>query len=310
MWEERRGNVRTVTFPCGPLRWTLVNPFGFSHLQEGCRSEGSGQIGKWIGKQQNCSAVIRNTFPCICRAALRLRRLLDDFCFRSAEKCCFRSTSAVSTTTNTSFDQGSLSRISSAVIKAKTQKVTFFLLLFFLFFYQLSVRLEAVTQKMKYPHPCESTVFGWHHSFPTGLSNPALWKGLECAGFILTIDAPEDVFTRPSRASAEILDTFFIYLLFCKYDGVIDLWLVLKRGEEKMQDQQRSASTIKSNMELWEQWEPYSLDRWYLWFIISLGASLFLTRYISVITPLALFHSLIWLHYHRICAPCAPRKHP
>ena len=235
MWEERRGNVRTVTFPCGPLRWTLVNPFGFSHLQEGCRSEGSGQIGKWIGKQQNCSAVIRNTFPCICRAALRLRRLLDDFCFRSAEKCCFRSTSAVSTTTNISFDQGSLSRISSAVIKAKTQKVTFFLLLFFFFFfYQLSVRLEAVTQKMKYPHPCESTVFGWHHSFPTGLSNPALWKGLECAGFILTIDAPEDVFTRPSRASAEILDTFFIYLLFCKYDGVIDLWLVLKRGEEKM----------------------------------------------------------------------------
>ena len=135
MWEERRGNVRTVTFPCGPLRWTLVNPFGFSHLQEGCRSEGSGQIGKWIGKQQNCSAVIRNTFPCICRAALRLRRLLDDFCFRSAEKCCFRSTSAVSTTTNTSFDQGSLSRISSAVIKAKTQKVTFFLLLFFFFFF-------------------------------------------------------------------------------------------------------------------------------------------------------------------------------
>ena len=151
------------------------------------------------------------------------------------------------------------------------------------------MRLEAVTQKMKYPHPCESPVFGWHHSFPTGLSDPALLKGLECAGFILTIDAPEDVFTQPCRASGEILDTFF-YFIFCKYDGVIDLWL-------SHQEQHGAIRAVRALQ-----------FRWYLWFYLNRGKFVFLTRFINAITPLALFHGWIWLHYHRICAPCEPRK--
>lgn len=70
------------------------SPFGFSHLHEGCRSEGSGHFCHTgtrggIGKQQNCSAGIRDTFSCICCGVLRLRRLPDDFCFEAPGNAAF-----------------------------------------------------------------------------------------------------------------------------------------------------------------------------------------------------------------------------